>query len=101
MVQKKQKSAVAYAMFALFLGWLGIHKFYAGKTGLGLTMMFLFLGGLISLVIAAMSIIAQEEVAAGFFGFVGIVLCWGIGIWAFVDFIIGLCHIGKPQKLFK
>lgn len=29
-------SKVAYVLLALFLGGLGIHNFYAGKTGLGI-----------------------------------------------------------------
>jgi|GEM_PF-4540311 len=29
------KSRLAYILIALFLGWLGIHNFYAGRTGAG------------------------------------------------------------------
>ena len=101
MANKKQKSAVAYSLFAIFLGCFGVHKFYAGKIGLGLTMLFLFLGGLTSYIIAAACAAAYEYELAGFFAFIGSVLVLGISIWAFVDFIIGLCHIGNPQKLFK
>lgn len=101
MVQKKQKSAVAYALLALFLGWLGIHKFYAGKVGMGLLMLFLFLGGLVSAVVSVMFALAYEPELSGVFGFIGTTLCWGVGIWAFVDMIIGFCHVKDPQKLFK
>ena len=33
---KKPVSKVAYVLLALFLGGIGIHNFYAGKTGLGI-----------------------------------------------------------------
>jgi TM2 domain-containing membrane protein YozV/ribosomal protein L40E len=30
------KSKLAAALFALFLGWIGIHKFYLGQIGMGI-----------------------------------------------------------------
>lgn len=35
----KVVNKVAYCIFAFFLGGFGIHKFYAGKTGAGVTML--------------------------------------------------------------
>lgn len=35
----KVVSKVAYCLLAFFLGGLGIHKFYAGKSGAGITML--------------------------------------------------------------
>lgn len=34
------KSRLAALLFSFFLGWLGIHRFYVGKTGTGLLMLF-------------------------------------------------------------
>jgi len=34
------KSRLAALLFCFFLGWLGIHRFYVGKTGTGLLMLF-------------------------------------------------------------
>lgn len=31
----KKVNQLAYALLAIFLGGLGVHKFYAGKTGMG------------------------------------------------------------------
>ena len=38
------KSFAATAILCLFLGWMGIHRFYVGKTGTGLLMLFTFGG---------------------------------------------------------
>lgn len=35
------KSRLACLLFAIFLGVLGIHRFYAGRTGSGVAMLFL------------------------------------------------------------
>lgn len=34
--QVKFVNKIAYALLAIFLGGLGVHKFYAGKTGSGI-----------------------------------------------------------------
>ena len=72
------KSALAYALLALFLGGLGVHKFYAGKNGVGVAMLLM-----------------------GTIGILLIVPFVAVWIWAFVDFIIGLCNLNTPEKLFN
>lgn len=41
--QKSSRSRVAYILLALFLGGLGIHNFYAGRTGAGVVQLLLTL----------------------------------------------------------
>ncbi len=73
-----EKSMIAYILLAFFIGCFGAHKFYAEKTSQGIVM--LLMGTI------------------GWFLIIpGIAVC----IWAFVDFIIGLCNINTPEKVFQ
>jgi TM2 domain-containing membrane protein YozV len=47
-VQSTNKSKLAAGLLALFLGTWGIHRFYLGYNGIGLTLLFLWLGGWIT-----------------------------------------------------
>lgn len=40
-VSGKVVNKLAYCILAFFLGWIGIHKFYAGKTGAGIASLLL------------------------------------------------------------
>lgn len=66
-----QKSKVAAALLCAFLGMLGIHRFYLGKTGSGVVQLILCLigGGTLLMVIG------------------GFVLA-ALGLWVFIDFIL-------------
>lgn len=70
------KSMVVYLLLVWFLGIFGGHKFYVGKYGQGIAL--LLMGTIGWLVILP-----------------GIAAC----IWALVDFIIGICNIGTPEKI--
>jgi TM2 domain-containing membrane protein YozV len=64
------KSKLAAALLAFFLGAFGIHNFYLGRTGLGLTQLLLAtVGGVFT---CGMTTLA-------------------VGVWAFVEFILILC----------
>lgn len=62
------KSAVLAYILWFFVGGLGGHRFYLGKTGSGAAMAALFVVGLLTTVIL-----------------VGFVLLFAVGIWAIVD----------------
>lgn len=68
------KSKLAAALLCVFFGTLGVHRFYLGRVGSGLLMLFSTVIGLFATVV--------------FFGF-GILSI--VGIWAFIDFILILC----------
>jgi hypothetical protein len=55
-----EKKRLAAALLCIFLGWLGVHRFYAGKVGTGL--LWLFTVGLLGLgVIADLILILAGE----------------------------------------
>lgn len=68
-----EKSVVIYLLLNWFLGIFGAHRFYAGKYGSGILMVFLTCT------------------------FYGIVIT---AIWSLVDFIVGVCNISSPDKIF-
>ena len=68
------KSKTATALFSIFLGGLGIHRFYVGKVGSGIAMLLLSIFGLI---LSALII--------------GVPMLIAVGIWDIVDFIMILC----------
>ena len=66
-----QKSVGVAYLLLLFLGGLGIHNFYLGRTGPGLTMLLMWIFGFI----------------LSFVG-IGYLLLATVGIWAFVDLFL-------------
>ncbi len=62
-----KRSKIVAAILAFFLGYLGVHNFYLGKTGKGVAQLLLT---------------------------ISVFFCWISAIWAFVDFIMILCS--KP-----
>ena len=67
------KSIVVYLILAWFLGFLGAHRFYVGKTGSAIAMLLM-----------------------GTIGWVLVVPGIAAAVWALVDFIVGLCHVSDP-----
>lgn len=81
------KSKGVAAVLCFFLGWLGIHRFYAGKVGTGILMIVLNISTFIGLFIALIGVIP------------GAILT----LWIIIDFIMILCGNfkdgnGKPIK---
>lgn len=72
------KSLVAAALLAFFLGGLGIHNFYLGRTGRGVAQLVLTLVGW-----------ATSWLIIGWF------LLIPVAIWVLVEFILILCRSGS------
>jgi len=66
-IPKQGKSYIATLLLCLFLGGIGAHRFYVGKTGSGVTMLLL--------------VWVFSWITLGITAIIG-------GIWAFVDFIV-------------
>lgn len=71
---KGDKSIAIYLVLCWFLGFMGAHRYYAGKTGSAVAMTILTIT------------------------FIGIFIT---AIWALVDLIIGFCNINSPEKIFR
>lgn len=64
-VMEPPKSKAAAALLCFFLGWLGVHRFYTGQTGIGLTQLLL-----------------------NVFLFWTLIVPLVVGMWIFIDFIM-------------
>ena len=71
-IDQGQKSVAVAYLLLLFVGGLGVHRFYLGRTGTGVTMLVLWLLGV-------------ATIAA--FGF-GALLLIAVGIWTLVDLFL-------------
>ena len=83
-VLKNDKSMVVAALLCLFLGGLGMHRFYAGKVGTGILAMAMSGLGVILIVVGFAA--AMAGASAGIF-----VVAWidlaTLGLWLLIDFI--------------
>ena len=75
------KSRLACTLLAFFLGTLGAHRFYLGKTGTAVTMLVL---GIVGWVLT--------------FVIIGAPLVIAVGIWALVDFIFAVSGKMKDRE---
>ena len=75
------KSRLATTLLAFFLGSLGAHRFYIGKTGTAVTMLVLTVVGIITAFVV-----------------IGFVFLAVTGIWAFIDFIIAVAGSMKDNE---
>ena len=85
----KKSALVAYLLLWL-LGWLGIHRFYLGRTGSAVGMLCLTIGGSVLLFIGLGAAAAgvQAGDAMGAAGGIAIIAYIAIAIWLFVDLFL-------------
>lgn len=67
------KSKMTAGLLGIFLGWLGIHRFYLGYNGIGVLMLILYIAGLILIIPTCGGAIA---------------LLVGVSIWGLVEGIL-------------
>lgn len=61
---KSRKSKTAAGILAILLGWIGIHKFYLGKTGMGILYLLFFwtyIPGIIGIVEGIIYLTSTDE----------------------------------------
>lgn len=90
------KSKTVAAVLAFFLGGLGVHSFYMGKTTKGFAQLGLYIAG-IALYAAGISATISSGTVSGV-AVVGLLLILGVGIWAFVDFVRILSGGLEPEE---
>jgi len=93
------KSKLAAALFALFLGALGVHSFYMGQTRKGFIQLGLYVVGFLLELAGAVSSSGTGTISA--LSIVGLLMVFGVGIWAFVDFIRILIGSLAPEEGFE
>jgi TM2 domain-containing membrane protein YozV len=69
-----EKSKIVAALLAFFLGFIGIHKFYLGKTKAGVIHIVLGIGGYVLLFIGMASAFAGAMAGSGGIGGLGVLL---------------------------
>lgn len=97
------KSKILAALLALFLGTLGIHSFYMKKTGKGFLQLGLTILGYVLLIAGAVSTVASLGTTATISGtaIAGLIIIYGVAIWALVDFVRILTGGLQPEEGFS
>ena len=78
------KSRITAGILALFLGGLGIHRFYLGRTGSGVAMLLLLILGAVTLPIG-----------------VGLILLLALGIWMLADLFLIPGMVNQQRDLLR
>jgi TM2 domain-containing membrane protein YozV len=89
------KSRLATSLLAIFLGWVGAHRFYTGKIGTAVVMLLIGIATLICQFSAMFVAIAESDeidVPLLYLLFSGLSMLFGaaVWIWALIDFIIAV-----------
>ncbi len=82
------KSQVVAALLAFFLGTLGVHRFYLGHTGIGLTQLVLTLVGFGLLIGGFLaSVVAGGIATFSVVVVIGLLFIAGVSVWSIIDLI--------------
>ena len=97
------KSRLATSLLAWFLGYFGVHRFYAGKIGTAMVMLMITILAyaiMICAFIAMVAMVSDEYWPVPFVVgmVVGGLLSFAIGIWSIVDFIIAVTGNFKDSQ---
>ena len=97
------KSRLATSLLAIFLGWVGAHRFYTGKIGTAVVMLLIGVASLIcqfGAMFISIALAYETEMPALWFLFWGLSLVFGavVGIWALIDFIIAVTGNFKDSQ---
>ena len=66
-IESSQKSRLATLLFCLFLGVIGVHRFYVGKSGSGIAMLLISVTGFGLLITGIWCLIDFISIASGSF----------------------------------
>lgn len=83
----KKSTGVAYLLW-FFFGWLGVHYFYLGNTGLGITRLALSVIPVIFLILFSVFATVGNDVAAGAFLLLAIMLFIVGVVWQIAEIFL-------------
>lgn len=89
------KSRIAAGLLGIFLGSLGIHRFYLGYTAIGLTQLLVTVGGWVLMIVGAVLAFAGIGIPIFFLAWMMVV---GVGIWGLVE---GILFLASQQGTFS
>ncbi|MCQ2587156.1 MAG: TM2 domain-containing protein [Treponema sp.] len=98
-----KKSRLVTLLLGIFLGNLGIHNFYRGKIGIGVTQVILtvlgFIFDIMGPVVIATSYYDDGLIAlGGFLTFIGVIMIMVSSIWSFVEWILAACGVLRDKQ---
>jgi TM2 domain-containing membrane protein YozV len=92
------KSKMVAALLAFFLGGLGIHSFYMGKTKKGFIQLGLSVAGIVLYVVGIVDYVSGLGESFPTLALIGLILLFGVSLWAFIDFIRILTGGLEPEE---